>query len=83
MLPVADKIQDDLYRIYFSGRDISNRSKIGYIEININEPNTILNLSEHPVLDIGKLGTFDDNGVVTACVFAEEGKIYMLNSKIS
>ena len=38
MLPVADRIDNDLYRIYFSGRDKSNRSKIGYIEVDIRQP---------------------------------------------
>lgn len=77
MLPVADRISSDFYRIYFSGRDISNRSKIGYIEININEPDKILYLSEHPVLDIGKLGTFDDNGVSPTYVVNHEGIRYL------
>jgi hypothetical protein len=38
MLPVADRIRGDLYRIYFSGRDKLNRSLTGYIEIDINNP---------------------------------------------
>lgn len=77
MLPVADKINGDLFRIYFSGRDASNRSRIGYIEININEPNKILYLSEHPVLDLGKLGCFDDNGVTPTWILTHEGKKYL------
>jgi hypothetical protein len=77
MLPVADKINDDLYRIYFSGRDISNRSRIGYIEININEPDKILYLSENPVLDLGKLGAFDDNGVSPTWIVDHDNKKYL------
>lgn len=63
MLPVADHIIDDIYRVYFSGRDNSNRSLTGYIEIDINDPTKILNISSHPVLGLGSLGAFDDNGV--------------------
>jgi hypothetical protein len=77
MLPVADKVNDDFYRIYFSGRDISNRSRIGYIEIDINEPDKILCLSEHPVLDLGKLGTFDDNGVSPTWIVNHDNKKYL------
>jgi hypothetical protein len=77
MLPVADKINDDLFRIYFSGRDISNRSRIGYIEIDINDPNKILYLSEFPVLDLGKLGCFDDNGVSPTWIVTHENKKYL------
>ena len=45
MLPIADRIEDDLYRIYFSGRDRLNRSLIGYVEVDIRDPQRILKLS--------------------------------------
>jgi hypothetical protein len=77
MLPIADRIGEDLYRIYFSGRDKLNRSLIGYIEIDINEPQNILRLSERPILGLGKLGCFDDNGVTPTCIVNYEGKKYM------
>jgi predicted GH43/DUF377 family glycosyl hydrolase len=77
MLPIADSIGEDLYRIYFSGRDKLNRSLIGYLEIDINEPQHILKLSEKPVLGLGKLGCFDDNGVTPTWIVNHEGKKYM------
>jgi hypothetical protein len=77
MLPIADRIGEDLYRIYFSGRDKLNRSLIGYVEIDINEPQNILKLSERPVLGLGKLGCFDDNGVTPTWIINYEGKKYM------
>ena len=63
MLPIADRIGDDLYRIYFSGRDRLNRSLTGYVEVDMDNPQKILKLSSEPVLGLGKLGAFDDNGV--------------------
>src|SRR2546430_1700184 len=63
MLPIADRIDGDLYRIYFSGRDRGNRSLIGYVEVDINNPTKILKLATEPVLGLGALGAFDDNGV--------------------
>lgn len=63
MLPIADRIRDDLYRIYFSGRDRLNRSLTGYVEVDMDNPQKILKLSSEPVLGLGKLGAFDDNGV--------------------
>lgn len=77
MLPVAERIGEDLYRIYFSGRDKLNRSLIGYVEIDINEPQNILRLSEKPVLGLGRLGCFDDNGVTPTCIVNHEGKKYL------
>lgn len=77
MLPVADRIDNNLFRIYFSGRDISNRSRIGYIEIDINEPDKILYLSENPILDLGKLGCFDDNGVSPTWIVTHQNIKYL------
>lgn len=77
MLPVADHIGGDLFRIYFSGRDEFNISRIGYIEIDINTPNKILYLSKLPVLDIGKLGAFDDNGVSPTWIQKQGDKKYL------
>ena len=63
MLPTADLLEGDVYRIYFSGRDPLNRSHIGYVDVDITEPSRILDLSVRPVLGLGELGAFDDNGV--------------------
>lgn len=77
MLPIADKIDDDIFRIYFSGRDKLNRSLIGYIEIDINDPTHILRLSDKPVLRLGQLGCFDDNGVSPTWMVNHRGKKYL------
>lgn len=77
MLPIADRIGEDFYRIYFSGRDTLNRSLIGYIEVDINEPQNILYITEKPVLGLGTLGCFDDNGVTPTWIVDHEGTKYM------
>jgi predicted GH43/DUF377 family glycosyl hydrolase len=76
MLPVADHICDDLYRIYFSGRDELNISRTGYIVVDIKDPAKILELSESPIIDIGKIGSYDDNGVSPTCIVNHENKKY-------
>lgn len=63
-VPFAKRVGDDLYRIYFSGRDKLNRSRPGYILININTPQTPLYIKNEPLLECGPPGTFDDSGVV-------------------
>ncbi|WP_374032738.1 hypothetical protein [Bdellovibrio bacteriovorus] len=76
MLPTYDHVKDDIYRVYFSGRDSENISRTGFVEIDITNPQKILKLSEKPVLDIGKLGSFDDNGVSPTWMTNHEGKKY-------
>ena len=75
--PFAERIGEDLYRIYFSGRDRLNRSQIGYIEIYINNPQKILYITEKPVLGLGALGCFDDSGVMTSWIVDHDGMKYL------
>jgi hypothetical protein len=77
MLPIADRIDGDLYRIYFSGRDRGNRSLTGYVEIDIRNPKKILKLSAEPVLGLGELGAFDDNGVSPAWLVNKGSEKYL------
>ena len=78
--PFQERIGGDLYRIYFSGRDRLNRSQIGYIEININEPQRILYITEKPILGLGALGCFDDNGVTMSWIVNYNDRKYLYYS---
>jgi hypothetical protein len=77
MVPTADHVEGDIYRVYFSGRDQKNRSIITYFLIDLMKPEKILELSPHPTLMFGELGCFDDNGVTPASV-VNLGKIKRL-----
>jgi predicted GH43/DUF377 family glycosyl hydrolase len=75
--PVAEHIEDDYFRIYFSTRDDNNRSSIGYVIVNINEPSKILEESQEPVLMPGDLGMFDDCGVSIGCIVPSGNTRYL------
>jgi predicted GH43/DUF377 family glycosyl hydrolase len=77
MLPIPERRGEDLYRVYFSGRDRFNRSLVGYVEIDLRNPKEILKISEKPVLGLGELGTFDDNGVTPSWIVDYNGKKYL------
>lgn len=69
MTPTVDHIEDNLYRIYFSGRDDKNRSQIGSAVIEVKGGDLCLvEFAEEPAMTIGELGCFDDNGVTPSCV---------------
>jgi hypothetical protein len=68
--PIAEHIDGDRFRIYFSARDEKNRSSIGAVEIDLNEPTRILSASAEPVLAPGDLGMFDDCGVSIGCILS-------------
>lgn len=76
-VPCADRIGEDLYRIYFAGRNSQNMSQIGYVEININRPQEILGISKKPILELGPLGTFDDSAVIPSWIVDHGDRKYM------
>lgn len=76
-LPVADRIGDSHYRIYFAGRNSDNRSQIGYVEVDLNEPRKILHITKRPVLELGPLGSFDDSGVFPSWLVEHDGKKFL------
>ena len=74
-LPVADRSDDDLYRIYFSARDRQGRARVGYFDFDL-EAAKVRRVSAEPVIDLGPLGAFDDSGVTTSCIVSHEAKKY-------
>lgn len=72
-LPIAEQIEGDVYRVYFSSRDKFNRSFTGYIVVSLRPPFEILDISDKPVLSPGALGEFDDSGAM-GCWLTESDK---------
>ena len=77
MIPFADHISRDSYRVYFGGRNSRNMSQIGYVEFDINHIEKILNITSEPVVSLGSLGSFDDSGVFPHWIVTFEGKKYL------
>lgn len=63
-VPIAENIGGDLFRVYFSSRDSSNRSFTSFVIMDIAKPTEILGISATPVLSPGDLGEFDDSGAM-------------------
>jgi predicted GH43/DUF377 family glycosyl hydrolase len=51
----------DVYRLYVNGRDAQKRSLIGVVEFDLRRLK-ILKISKHPVMGLGEIGAFDQNG---------------------
>ena len=74
MLPVATHLEGDLYRVYFSGRDESNRSHIGYLDLDIVTGETKVN--PEPILSPGK--GFMRDGVSPTWYVPERRALYIM-----
>src|SRR5665213_429921 len=77
MVPTPQMLNDGLVRIYFSGRDETNRSNIGYAVVDLNAGGKVLEYSSRPVLTPGELGCFDDNGVTPSSATEIDGRLHL------
>lgn len=75
-VPIVDKIYEERIRIYFGTRDNQNRTLTTFIEVEANNPQNILYVHDKPILPLGRLGCFDDSGVMPSDILDFNGKKY-------
>jgi len=75
-VPIVDKIDNERLRIYFGTRDSKNRTLTTYIEVEAENPQNILYVHDKPILPLGRLGCFDDAGVMPSDILDFNGKKY-------
>jgi hypothetical protein len=63
--------------VYVTGRDSSNRSRIGTMTIDPERPARPLTIAETPSFDIGTLGAFDENGVSYPWIVQADDALHM------
>lgn len=72
---VAEHLENDTFRIYFSTRDTNRRSSIGSIILDVNENGAKnIRVETEPILSPGSIGLFDDSGVSLSCIINIENK---------
>jgi len=62
--PTPILLDDDVIRVFVGFRDAQGVTRLGYVDVAADNPAKVLAISDRPVLDIGRDGTFDDNGVI-------------------
>ena len=67
-VPTVDVISDKIWRIYYCARDLGNQSRISYFEVEANNPKNVIYKHDKPILQLGKLGTFDDAGMMPSSI---------------
>lgn len=78
MMPTVESITGSHVRVYVSGRDRQNRSHIGSVVLDVARPEQpVVEVSAEPVLTLGELGCFDDNGVTPSCVVTHADKTFL------
>lgn len=72
--PIPDQINEETLRIYFSSRNRDNCPLPTFIDVEINNPKKVIVENQLPLMDFGKIGTFDDSGITPACILNHNDK---------
>lgn len=80
MVPLPYLIDTERLRIFVTMCDAKNVGRIGYIDVDPNNPSSIIDYSKQPILDIGEPGSFSDSGVLTSSLLELDGKLYLYYS---
>ena len=68
MVPTPLTMNDGRVRVFTTFCDAQGIGRPGWVDLNADAPTRILGISAAPLLDIGRSGTFDENGVLATCV---------------
>ena len=77
LTPTPYRLSAQVLRVYAGFRDAQGVSRIGYVDVRADAPTQIVSVSKQPVLDLGRDGCFDDNGMILGDVVAGPDGLYM------
>lgn len=80
MVPLPYLMNEKSLRIFVTMCDSLNVGRIGYVDVDPQNPSTIIGYSKEPLLDIGEPGSFSDNGVLTSSLLEIDGNLYLYYS---
>lgn len=75
--PLPIHLKEDVYRIFYSGRDEKNRSSVGAVDIDIVQKK-VVKMFEEPFFEHGAIGSFYRDGVSIGNCYKADGCTYML-----
>ena len=76
-LPIVDTNYADKWRIYYATRNTLGQSNISFFEVEPGNPSNILYTHNSTILPLGKLGTFDESGIMPVAIVDFMSKKYL------
>lgn len=70
-------LMDDYIRVYFGVRDKAGKTRTTFVDLDKDNPSKIIYVHDKAVLDLGKIGAFDDSGANVSSVIMKNNKVYM------
>jgi hypothetical protein len=75
--PLPVHLFDDVYRIYYSGRNVDNKSSVGYVDIDI-VSFQVLDYPKEPISVFGKERSFYSHGISLGGIYEAGNSKYIL-----
>lgn len=77
MCPTPISLSNNVIRVFLGFCDENGISRPGYVDVDANNPKSILNISPKPLLEVGRDGTFDDNGLCPTSIVVDGNNLLM------
>lgn len=75
--PTVEPLGDGRIRVYFTALDDQQDGRIGYVDVDSDDPLRVVEVAPEPVLDIGGLGEWDDCGANAMSIVAHGGRKFL------
>lgn len=77
-VPTPITINENIIRVYYAPRNKEGKSIPTYFDVEIKNPEKVILIHDKPILELGELGTFDDDGIMPCSVVrVSEDCIYL------
>jgi hypothetical protein len=73
-------LKPDRARVYFAARNPAGKSYPGYVDLKRTDLTKVIEVQENALMEFGKPGTFDDEGIMPAHVLEHEDGLWMYYS---
>ncbi len=70
-------IDNNTLRVYFGVRDGNGKTRTTFVDVDPKDPGKVIYIHDKPVLDLGKIGAFDDSGVNVCSLVRKDDLVYM------
>jgi len=75
--PLAKYLTNDIFRVFFSGRNANNKSSVGYVDIDI-QALKVINVGSKTLFRYGEYESFYSHGVSIGNLYSANGSNYIL-----
>ncbi len=76
-LPIVDVSSSNAWRIYYATRNKYGQSNISFIDVEPGNPKKIIYIHDKPILAFGKLGAFDESGIMAVAIVTFHNRKYL------